>query len=95
MEHVHIGHIFLAFKVAVALFVVVVRWRMNKGTKSLHETIHRVYEPQEARERMKFYSVWLGGWYGFPVICERCEGPLQFDRKLQPFCPRCALDTQR
>ena len=47
MEHIHIGHIFLAFKAAVALFVVVVRWRMNKEG-ALHETVYRVHEPQEA-----------------------------------------------
>jgi hypothetical protein len=48
MEHIHIGHIFLAVKVAVALVVVVVRWRINKTTKALHETVHQAYEPQEA-----------------------------------------------
>jgi hypothetical protein len=94
MEHIHIGHLIGAFKVAVLLFVVVVRWRINKATKALHEIVHRAHEPQEARERMKFYSVWSEGWYETPLICQRCEGPLEYDRKLHPFCPRCALDTQ-
>jgi hypothetical protein len=93
MDHVHIGHIFLAVKAAVVLFVVVVRWRINKATKALHETVHQAYEPDEARERMKFYSVWTEGWYETPLICQRCEGPLQYDRKLQPFCPRCVLEA--
>ena len=39
MEHIHIGHIFLAFKAAVALFVVVVRC-MNKATKASPRDVH-------------------------------------------------------
>jgi len=87
----NIVHIILAVKVLVVISVLLVRWRFNRNVRELHETVHRVYVPDEAEERMRFYSVWMEGWYRMPIVWERCHGPLELNRDLDPRCPRCGV----